>query len=426
MKDMMNKLIRRLEKNSDVSGWLIAQEQALSAQGFYVLQKLETRRVADTTEYKVTVYRDFQEDGTSYTGSASFLVSHDLTAAQIDRQIREALYAASFVKNPAYTLVEGGPKKTFRGRSFGEDPFQIIDQVAEAFFARSTPEARFNSFEVFITQTTTRIRNSRGVDRSKRLQQIFVEAIPSCYGAQKVELYKTYRYDKPDREKMSMDAAQALADVALRCQAVRPEVPIGTCAVLLRQEEARGLFYELIWNYSYAGVVKGTADKKIGDALQPDPRGDVLDIRLEAPSKADMFDQDGALAVPTQVVAQGLLNAYYGNNQYGCYLGLPSTGSATALHVGKGRKSVQSMKKKPYVEIVAMSGIQIDVYSDYIGGEVRLANYFDGERLRPISGFSISGSIRECLKDLGLSREGAQIPNYTGPAFVRLPNMNIL
>ena len=139
MKDMMNKLIRRLEKNSDVSAWLIAQEQALSAQGFYVLQKLETRRVADTTEYKVTVYRDFQEDGTSYTGSASFLVSHDLTAAQIDRQIREALYAASFVKNPAYTLVEGGPKKTFRGRSFGEDPFQIIDQVAEAFFAGALP-----------------------------------------------------------------------------------------------------------------------------------------------------------------------------------------------------------------------------------------------------------------------------------------------
>jgi hypothetical protein len=53
----------------------------------------------------------------------------------------------------------------------------------------------------------------------------------------------------------------------------------------------------------------------------------------------------------------------------------------------KAKQVYERMKKKPHLEIIALSGIQIDMYSHYIGGEVRLAVYFDGKEYHPVSGF---------------------------------------
>ena len=62
-----------------------------------------------------------------------------------------------------------------------------------------------------------------------------------------------------------------------------------------------------------------------------------------------------------------------------------------------------------------MSGLQGDFYNDYIGGEVRLAYYHDGEKIIPVTGISISGRASEVLNSLRLSSEIAVADSYTGP-----------
>jgi predicted Zn-dependent protease len=84
------------------------------------------------------------------------------------------------------------------------------------------------------------------------------------------------------------------------------------------------------------------------------------------------------------------------------------------------------MKKKPHLEIIALSGIQIDMYSHYIGGEVRLAVYFDGKEYHPVSGFSFSGNIEKCLSALVMSKETTVLQGYEGPKYILLKNMEIL
>ena len=62
-----------------------------------------------------------------------------------------------------------------------------------------------------------------------------------------------------------------------------------------------------------------------------------------------------------------------------------------------------------------MSGLQVDIYNDYIGGEVRLGYYFDGKREIPVTGISISGKLSTALANMRLSNEATTYESYHGP-----------
>ena len=72
-----------------------------------------------------------------------------------------------------------------------------------------------------------------------------------------------------------------------------------------------------------------------------------------------------------------------------------------------------------------MSGLQVDSYNDYIGGEVRLAYYHDGEKLIPVTGVSISGKLEDVLNKLRLSGTSTVHNGYMGPDKAILSDMKI-
>ena len=83
------------------------------------------------------------------------------------------------------------------------------------------------------------------------------------------------------------------------------------------------------------------------------------------------------------------------------------------------------MKQGAYLEIVSMSGLQVDFFSDYIGGEIRLAYYCDGETVTPVTGISISGSVTEVLNTIRLSSKKAIHNGYVGPDKAVVENLKI-
>lgn len=83
------------------------------------------------------------------------------------------------------------------------------------------------------------------------------------------------------------------------------------------------------------------------------------------------------------------------------------------------------MKQGAYLEIVSMSGLQVDFFSDYIGGEIRLAYYCDGETVTPVTGISISGSVTEALNTIRLSSKEAIHNGYVGPDKAVVENLKI-
>ena len=73
-----------------------------------------------------------------------------------------------------------------------------------------------------------------------------------------------------------------------------------------------------------------------------------------------------------------------------------------------------------------MSGLQVDILNDYIGGEVRLAYYFDGEKKIPMTGISISGKLSEALDSIRLSDEAKCAGSYKGPKYALLSGIEII
>lgn len=72
-----------------------------------------------------------------------------------------------------------------------------------------------------------------------------------------------------------------------------------------------------------------------------------------------------------------------------------------------------------------MSGLQVDFFNDYIGGEIRLAIYHDGKKTVPVTGISISAPVSQVLNQIRLSSKLAVHDGYVGPEKAILPQMNI-
>ena len=68
---MINKIVKLLKENSEVTAYKVIENKSESVELFYVTDKLETNRVTDIKSYSVTVYHDFE----SFRGSSSFEVS---------------------------------------------------------------------------------------------------------------------------------------------------------------------------------------------------------------------------------------------------------------------------------------------------------------------------------------------------------------
>ena len=78
-----------------------------------------------------------------------------------------------------------------------------------------------------------------------------------------------------------------------------------------------------------------------------------------------------------------------------------------------------------WLEVLSMSGLQVDFYNDYIGGEVRLACYHTGGKEIPVTGISISGKLSQVLGSIRLSPEVTTHNGYHGPERAILSDMKI-
>jgi len=78
------------------------------------------------------------------------------------------------------------------------------------------------------------------------------------------------------------------------------------------------------------------------------------------------------------------------------------------------------------LECVSMSGLQLDLYNDYIGGEIRLAYYFDGEKTVPVTGITMSAKLSDVLRRLSLSAETTVSGAYEGPERLLMKGIAVL
>lgn len=423
-------MINMLSENSQVSAWRVTEKAIRSYELFFVHKQLETVRATDTVDTSVTVYVD--HDGKR--GDSTFSVYRSMSEADIAARIDSAVRRARLVFNEPYELPAGGELDVdLPSNMREEDARQLGCRIADAVFAADQMAGgSINACEIFLYQDTLHVRNSRGVDKTQRVCRVMIEAIPTFTTAQQsVELYEDYRFTDFDPAAVTAEITARMREVRDRSRAIKPQTPM-TVDVALRPMEIRELMCCLAEDADYANVYRHGNLHKIGDDLQAGGAGDKLTFSLVSVlpgcDKSARFDADGCALRDTCILDRGVVANYYGDSRYGQYLGIqePSGDLPFCVSAEPGTLQRDVMNEAPYLECVSMSGLQVDLYNDYIGGEIRLAYLHEGDMVTPVTGITMSARLSEVLSSLRLStrvvREGA----YHGPDRLLMRGVQVL
>ena len=425
---MTERMIALLKENKTVTDYRINITATESHELFFVHEKLETVRSTDTTDLKVTVF--VARDGK--LGDATFSVYSSYDDDTIRREIESACRKASLAANEPYELPAGETCVKEADSNFKNyKTAELAASIAEAVFAADSYDGgSINALEVFLYRDTVTVKNSRGIDKTEGRYRAMVEAIPTWNGTEEsVELYECYNFTEFDAATVTAEIDTRMREVRDRCVAKAPADKL-KCAVLLSAPELSELFSSLAYELTFSGAYNHTGAFSLGDEVQKNPVGDPLSVTMCGAVKGSVrsaaFDSEGTTLVDAEVIRDGRAVGYFGAARYASYLGEKPTGNLGCLCVETGSLTDDELRRAPYFRCASMSGLQLDIYNDYIGGEVRLAYYFDGEREIPVTGISISGKLSEALSHMRLSTDKTVYEGYLGPKLASFAGIEIV
>ena len=423
---MMN-AIHMLNSHPQVSDYKINTHHKESVELFFVKGKLETVRRTETTDRQVTVYVNHDD----FKGDAQFFIYPSTTEDQLKALIDEAVKKALLIHNKMYELPADEQGEYAVESNFAAyDMNELAAEVYQAVFAANTVEnASLNSVEIFINKHTETIVNSKNLHKTQVRYDAMVEAIPTYNGeTQSVELYEQYNFSNFDAEETTREIAEKLNEVKARYEAVKPDHAID-CPVIFGHKEVSRIFFSILRDLNYSSVYGNANLFKKGDMVQKQPENDLITLTMAGETKGSTrsakFDGDGLSLAPICLVENGKVINYYGSNRFGQYLGETPTGELSCMTVAAGSVEKAEFEQGPYLQIASMSGLQVDFYNDYIGGEIRLAYYNDGEKVTPVTGISISGKVSDILNRIRFARDIVHANGYEGPEKALLCGMKI-
>lgn len=427
MKNRIELLKKLLGENKEVSDYKINFVGTESSELFFVGKKLETARATDVCDILVTVYKD--HDGKK--GESAFSVYESMTEADLKEKIAAAVTRAKLVSNEPYVIVSGKIAQRDVPSNFSDyEPKELAALIAKAVQkADLLVSGAINALEIFVYRHETKVLNSKGVDVTEIKYDAMIEAIPTWNeNGESVELYEAYRFTEFDEAEIIAEINEKMREVRDRRHAAKPAEKI-EADVVLNMQEAGELFSELAGDLNYASVYSHLNLHKLGEDLQHGD-GDKITITMKGEMKGSdysaAFDSDGFELADKTIVENGKVTGYYGMNRFAAYLGEKPTGNLRCVGVNAGTLSDDELEKTTYLECISLSGLQLDLYNDYIGGEIRLAYLHKDGKTIPVTGISMSGRLSNVLSSIRLSDKVKVRRNYGGPYKVLLKGMEIL
>ena len=399
--------------------YLIRQVREEASELFFIRTRRDMTRVKDVTRIGVSVYRDFESGGKRMRGEAEATVFPGMAEGELRAALMTAYQAAAHVKNPWYELPDPATGATNEPEI---DLAVAANALAAGLFVADHEDAFLNSAEIFAIRRTVRIVSSRGTDVRYVKHSFKGEFVAQCVTPLDVELYGDFEYDAPDAIALQKAVGELVA--AARDRARATEAPkAGKYALILTGKHLSTVLSAYLEKAAASMVYAKYSNFEVGSSAQgEDIRGEKLDMTLRA---REPFSDEGVPMRDRALIEGGELKALYGSVRFCRYLGIEPTGVYESVRVDNGSVSYEEMKKQPHIRPVAFSDFQMDPFSGYFSGEIRLAYAFDGEKTRVVTGGSVNGSLIDAQKDLLFSKERYADADYEGPLAVRLLDVNI-
>ena len=418
---MKEKILASL-KRLNVKEYVINVTSYKSAQMFFVKKSLDSKRAENTKTYNVNVYRTFDKDGKEMKGNSSVYVYNGMTEEEIDASLSRAYLAASFVCNPTYDLMDCTENKfiTMESDLFDHTLEECCEKASEALFAEDNRSDVFiNSAEVFAYETTVEIISSTGIASGYVKRTISGEFVAQCKEPQDVETYKDFRYNNLDCESLKSKVSKTLEYTLDRARATQAP-KAGKYRVIVSDSYVSDVFSYYSGRAQAGYVYAGYSTFEIGQNVQAlDAEGEFAEIKGDKVSMTlvptEPLSGEGIWQKELELLDNGVLKAFYGGLRFSRYLGIEPTGFFGCVNVAPGTMSVEDMKKEPYLWVVNFSDFQLDDFTGHFGGEIRLAFLYDGEKVTPVTGGSINGSIIDSQTKMHFSKELQRSADFVGP-----------
>lgn len=396
-----------------------------SVECFFIRRKLDLKRRTDLTDTEVTVFRPFEKDGQKMLGSSGVNLHPGMEREEMMEVLQSAYEAAALVCNPYYELNAGEKEEmvpsqsSFSGKSLEEN----ARQMTEALYEPDTSEEVFiNSAEVFAKHVVHHIVNSRGVDVSYETYMVSGEYVVQCISPQDVETYHQFAYRDAQTDALRRDVEEALSVTRARAEAsAAPKA--GEYNVLLSGKHVRTLLDYYLSRSGTGMVYQKYSNYQAGTAAQGEEiQGDALTIYLKA---KEPYSFEGIPMKDRLLMEDGIVKTLHGGSRFAYYLGIEPTGNYRCLEVPVGSRTMEELKAEPYLYVVSFSDFQMDAFSGHFGGEIRLAFLYDGEKVTPVTGGSVNGSILDVQGHMVFSKERYRDEKYEGPFAVRLEGVKV-
>lgn len=417
----MNELIAIL-KESKASDFLIRRTNTISQEVFFIGQKLDMGRAKDVTYTMVTVYADSEDK--RFRGSATKLIHPTNTPEEIKKEIDAAIFAASFVKNPWYPVVED---QTCEDAGIDVDLTAELVKITKAMQAVKTLENEgVNSYEIFANKKQTRIVNSKGVDVTMTNFECELEVvINTSREGHEVELIKDFKFANKPAEDITKDVEKMFESGRARLEAV-PTKQNEHATVLLTGDDVPKFFGYFTSNANASMQYMGVGKAKIDEKMTGDEADSLTIVGrpvLEGSTKNMPYDTDGNPVKEITIFEEGVCKSFWGSVQHAHYLKMEDVSSKNNTIVSGGSMSLAEMKKVPHVEITDFSAFLKDDVSGNFGGEIRLGYESDGTNQYSIVGGSLSANYANVVKNMKFSKETRQINEWIVPCAVMLTDV---
>lgn len=408
---MINKIIKILQNNNKISAWTLSEKIDSSMELFFIKDKLDINRSADTHEFDIRVYVDFEENGEKYRGHATIAVGTSANEDEIKAKIEDAVFSAGFVKNKWYDLPVNAdntyePNVKFNNLS---DLKERYGEVHSALFRDYGTESKVNSCEIFAIEGSRRVVTSKGTDVSYPYSEFTFEIVTdSDKGAEPVEIFNGYYLTHIDIAHIEEIVKRQLEETEGRSKAVR-NPKLENRRVIISGDAVEEFISYYLDHASDARIYSGISLAKLGEVFGDPSAAQKINIRinpsLSCSKDARPVDGEGKILSAYTLYKDSVVENIRTTARFSHYLNIPNIGSASTFEADGGDTSIAEYMQGDYIEILAFSSFIVEPSTGDFGGEFRLAKMVENGKTSYITGGSISENIMKIGSKLRFSKE---------------------
>ncbi len=421
-----NEIIEIL-RNSGAYAWRITDTVTKGWEFYFIRHSLDQNRAKDIENIQITVFVK-SEDGKS-VGSASADMGPDETKEYVELTVKDLIFQAGLVKDAFYELKAPGDVTVNDNADIDLNKISadFIDTMKNL---KEDDETYMNSYEIFVSSITRRIVTSSGIDVTEKYPVSLLETVVNAKNNEhEIEFYKLYDSGTCLKDEVSSDIAATMRHGKQRL--VAEKTPnLGKMDVAFTSEDAVRLYELCKDGLDNAYLFMKYSPFKKGEEIAKDVKGDKVTLKalknLPGSSMNRETDDEGTPIRDLVLMKDNVPQAYHGGTKFSYYMGEKDSFIVSNYEVEGGTSKVADLLKGPVLECVFFSDFQVDTLSGDIFGEIRLAYLHEADgSVRPVTGGSISGNLKELLSDMKMSSERARYDNALIPACTRIANVTV-